>query len=88
MAKFPDLQPSAYKALEAMLGIGHPGSRELVEPYVLQNFEADELEWMKPLIEAMTEAFPLLVADDTNGFATKVAAILHPNAKNPPPVEG
>jgi peptide/nickel transport system permease protein len=26
MAKFPDLQPAAYKALEAMLGVGHPGS--------------------------------------------------------------
>ena len=26
MAKFPDLQPSAYNALEAMLGVGHPGS--------------------------------------------------------------
>jgi peptide/nickel transport system permease protein len=25
MAKFPNLQPSAYKALEAMLGVGHPG---------------------------------------------------------------
>jgi len=26
LSKFPNLQPSAYKALEAMLGIGHPGS--------------------------------------------------------------
>src|ERR1700728_432274 len=26
MDKFPDLQPAAYKALEAMLGVGHPGS--------------------------------------------------------------
>src|SRR5262249_21272716 len=26
MSKFPSLQPSAYKALEAMLGVGHPGS--------------------------------------------------------------
>ncbi|MGH3221589.1 MAG: hypothetical protein ACRDPY_23330, partial [Streptosporangiaceae bacterium] len=26
MAKFPTLQPSAYRALEAMLGVGHPGS--------------------------------------------------------------
>jgi peptide/nickel transport system permease protein len=26
MAKFPSLQPSAYKALEAMLGVGHGGS--------------------------------------------------------------
>ena len=26
MSKFPNLQPSAYKALEALLGVGHPGS--------------------------------------------------------------
>src|SRR5580700_3953679 len=26
MAKFPNLQPSAYKAIEAMLGVCHPGS--------------------------------------------------------------
>jgi peptide/nickel transport system permease protein len=26
MAKFPNLQPSAYRALQAMLGVGHPGS--------------------------------------------------------------
>jgi peptide/nickel transport system permease protein len=26
MAKFPNLGPSAYKAIEAMLGVGHPGS--------------------------------------------------------------
>jgi peptide/nickel transport system permease protein len=26
MGKFPNLQPAAYRALEAMLGVGHPGS--------------------------------------------------------------
>ena len=26
MGKFPNLQPPRYKALEAMLGVGHPGS--------------------------------------------------------------
>src|ERR1700751_4050204 len=26
MSKFPNLTPSAYHALEAMLGVGHPGS--------------------------------------------------------------
>ena len=26
MSKFPNLQPSAYKALQALLGVGHPGS--------------------------------------------------------------
>src|SRR5260370_6493948 len=32
MSKFPTLQPSAYHALEAMLGVGHPGS--LLSQYV------------------------------------------------------
>jgi peptide/nickel transport system permease protein len=26
MSKFPNLQPAAYRAIEAMLGVGHPGS--------------------------------------------------------------
>ncbi len=26
MSKFPNLQPSAYRALEALLGVGNPGS--------------------------------------------------------------
>src|ERR1700745_4165208 len=26
MSKFPNLQPSAYKALQAMLGVAHPGA--------------------------------------------------------------
>jgi peptide/nickel transport system permease protein len=26
MAKFPNLQPAAYKAIQALLGVGHPGS--------------------------------------------------------------
>ena len=26
MSKFPNLQPAAYRALQAMLGVGHPGS--------------------------------------------------------------
>jgi PTH1 family peptidyl-tRNA hydrolase len=69
------------------VGIGHPGSRELVEPYVLQNFERDEMEWVTPTIAALAECFPLLVADDTNGFSTRLAAMLHPNPKNPPPAE-
>jgi peptidyl-tRNA hydrolase, PTH1 family len=66
------------------VGIGHPGVRELVEPYVLQNFEADEMAWLSPLITAMAEAFPLLVLDDAEGFAAKVAAILKPDRKDAP----
>ncbi|HVA34651.1 MAG TPA: aminoacyl-tRNA hydrolase [Stellaceae bacterium] len=57
------------------IGIGHPGARELVEPYVLHDFGSDEIKWLKPLIDALTEAFPLLVLDDTAGFAAKVASL-------------
>jgi peptidyl-tRNA hydrolase, PTH1 family len=60
------------------LGVGHPGVKELVQPYVLQNFAAEEMVWLKPLLEAAAEALPLLIADDAPGFMTKVALILKP----------
>jgi peptidyl-tRNA hydrolase, PTH1 family len=66
------------------LGIGHPGVKELVQPYVLQNFAAEELAWLKPLLGAVAEALPLLVADDAPGFMTKVALILKPPPPKPP----
>jgi PTH1 family peptidyl-tRNA hydrolase len=66
------------------LGIGHPGQRELVELYVLQEFDAEERIWVPPLVEAVAEAMPYLVKDDASGFTTKFAQILKPNPKNPP----
>ena len=37
-------------------GIGHPGVKELVHPYVLQNFAADEMrEWVEPLVEVVAD---------------------------------
>ncbi len=63
------------------LGIGHPGVKELVQPYVLQNFAVEEMAWLTPLLAAVAEALPLLVADDAPGFMTKVALILKPPAK-------
>ena len=67
------------------LGIGHPGMKELVEPYVLQNFPAEDKLWLGPLINAVAEAIPLLVADDAAGFMSKVALILKPKPPQPPP---
>src|SRR5215468_5601899 len=47
------------------LGVGHPGVKELVQPYVLQNFPAEEVTgWVAPLLEAVAEAMPVLVAGD------------------------
>ena len=66
------------------LGIGHPGVKELVHPYVLQNFAPEEMVWVTPLLDALAEAAPLLVADDVSGFMTKVALILKPPPPKPP----
>lgn len=66
------------------IGVGHPGVKELVEPYVLQNFSPEDLAWLPPLIDAIAEALPVLVADGAAAFTTKVALILKPNRKEPP----
>jgi len=66
------------------LGIGHPGVKELVPHWVLQNFTADEMKWVTPLVDAVAEAMPALVADDPAAFASKVALILKPPRAKPP----
>ena len=68
------------------LGVGHPGVKELVQPYVLQNFDAEEMQWVAPLVDAVAEALPLLIKDDAPGFMTKVALILRPPPPKPPRV--
>src|SRR5882757_2547212 len=65
------------------IGIGHPGAKELVLPYVLQNFPAEEMAWVEKLLEAIGEAAPLLVADDAPGFATKIALLTRASTPKP-----
>ena len=56
------------------IGIGHPGIKELVHPYVLQNFPAEEVKlWVEPLVEAVTETIPLLLGGDPPAFMSEVA---------------
>jgi PTH1 family peptidyl-tRNA hydrolase len=60
------------------IGIGHPGDKTRVTGHVLQNFSRDDLDWFKPMLDAMVEAAPLLAKDDDAGFMTKVALLLAP----------
>ena len=60
------------------LGIGHPGDKERVTGHVLQNFSKDDIAWLKPLVDAMVEAAPLLAKDDDAGFMRKVALLTAP----------
>jgi len=63
MAKFPNLQPSAYRALEAMLGVGHPGS--LWHQYVSYlddvfhlNFGTDVIEYPAQVSTLLAQTIP------------------------------
>jgi PTH1 family peptidyl-tRNA hydrolase len=65
------------------MGVGHPGQRELVLPYVLQNFLPDETVWLDRLVPAVAEAMPLLIAGQDSGFMSKVALLMDPPAPRP-----
>lgn len=59
--------------LRVRIGIGHPGDKSRVTPYVLGNFSKDEWPMIEVVNEAIAEALPVLLKDDENGFMTKVA---------------
>jgi PTH1 family peptidyl-tRNA hydrolase len=55
------------------IGIGHPGHKALVLHAVLGDFAKADVAWLVPLLDAIAEEMPLLLADDANGFMSKVA---------------
>ena len=56
------------------IGVGHPGIKELVQPYVLQNFTEDErTAWVEPLLAAIGETIPLLISGAPDAFMSEVA---------------
>jgi len=56
------------------IGIGHPGIRELVHPYVLMNFSAEEIQqWVVPLVDAVAETIPVLLEGAPDAFMSEVA---------------
>lgn len=65
------------------IGIGHPGDRELVTPYVLSDFDADDRPWLDAALSAVAEHAPLLSRADAQGFMSKVAERVAA-ALNPP----
>ncbi|MEA1937963.1 MAG: aminoacyl-tRNA hydrolase [Pseudomonadota bacterium] len=62
------------------IGIGHPGMREIVEHWVLQDFPKASAEWLVPMLEAMAIELPLLLAEQDSHFMSKVYARLRPRA--------
>jgi PTH1 family peptidyl-tRNA hydrolase len=55
------------------MGIGHPGDKRLVTPWVLGDFSKAETEALDELLRAVGEAAPLLATGDTAGFLDAIA---------------
>jgi peptide/nickel transport system permease protein len=79
MAKFPNLQPSAYKALEALLGVGHPGS--LWSQYVNYldeifhfNFGTDVSQYPASVSSLLVQTLPWTIT--LVGMATVIAFLI------------
>jgi PTH1 family peptidyl-tRNA hydrolase len=63
------------------IGIGHPGVKELVLPYVLQNFPAEEMSlWVMPLVDAIAETIGLMLSGAPDAFMSEVARLAPPEA--------
>jgi PTH1 family peptidyl-tRNA hydrolase len=55
------------------IGIGHPGSKELVHGYVLHDFAKADAAWLQPLLDAIAAASGRLAAGDAARFLTDVS---------------
>lgn len=55
------------------IGVGHPGVKELVARWVLNDFAKADQEWLAPLLEAIAKAAPRLAKNDQSRFLTDVA---------------
>jgi peptide/nickel transport system permease protein len=79
MSKFPTLQPSAFKALQAMLGVGHPGSiwhqyGAYLADVLHFNFGTDVTEYPAKVSTLLGETIPWTLA--LVGTATVIAFFL------------
>jgi PTH1 family peptidyl-tRNA hydrolase len=76
------------------IGIGHPGSKEVVVHHVLTNFAKSDREWLEPLLGAIAKAAPDLAEGANDKFQSFVAHAMHMEAETadersePAPAEG
>lgn len=62
------------------IGVGHPGHKDLVANYVLNDFARADMAWLEPLLEAIAGAAPRLVTGNNERFLTDVALALGSDA--------
>ena len=63
------------------IGVGHPGSKDLVTHHVLHDFAKADREWLEPMLDALADAAGRLAAGDEARFLTDVARALQGDGK-------
>ncbi|MGH1417223.1 MAG: aminoacyl-tRNA hydrolase [Hyphomicrobiaceae bacterium] len=67
------------------IGVGHPGRKDQVANYVLNNFAKAEHDWLDPLLDAIASATPNLLNNDAARFTADVALKLGGHALDKKP---
>ena len=62
------------------LGVGHPGHKDAVMPWVLGDFSKADREWLDPLLDALAANADLIVKGDDNTLMNKLAIAVNGDA--------
>lgn len=65
------------------LGIGHPGSKDAVVPYVLNDFAKSERAWLNELLDAVTQCAGYLAKGDDARFLSDLARRMQSTTEEP-----
>jgi len=65
------------------LGVGHPGDKARVMPYVLSDFAKADRDWVTPLLDALSEALPHLLAGEDERYQTEVLRLAPAPKRDP-----
>jgi PTH1 family peptidyl-tRNA hydrolase len=66
------------------LGIGHPGHKDRVMPWVLGDFSKADLDWLAPLLGTLADNADLLVKGDDNTLMNRLAIAVQGDAADRP----
>ncbi|MEO7223562.1 MAG: aminoacyl-tRNA hydrolase [Devosia sp.] len=62
------------------LGVGHPGHKDRVMPWVLGDFSKADLDWLEPLLGTLADNAALLITGDDNTLMNKLAIAVNGDA--------
>jgi PTH1 family peptidyl-tRNA hydrolase len=62
------------------LGVGHPGHKDAVMPWVLGDFSKADLEWLEPLLGTLADNADVLIKGDDNTLMNRLAIAVNGDA--------